>query len=47
MAGGGKPNPVLFVVEFRTGGKPGWYRTMFELIGGNSYEFAMEAAPLQ
>ena len=43
-AGGGKPNPGLLAVEFRTGDKPGAYRPTFELIDGNSYQFTLEAA---
>lgn len=42
-AGGGKPNPGLLAVQFRTGDKPGLYRPTFELIGGNSYQFTLEA----
>jgi hypothetical protein len=42
-AGGGKPNPGLLVVQFRAGDKAGVYRPTFELIGGNSYQFTLEA----
>ena len=42
-AGGGKPNPGLLPVQFRAGDKPGLYRPTFELIGGNSYQFTLEA----
>jgi hypothetical protein len=44
-AGGGKPNPGLLVVEFRAGDKAGFYRPTFELIDGNSVQFALEALP--
>ena len=43
VAGGGKPNPGLLVVQFRAGDKTGLYRPTFELIGGNSYSFTLEA----
>ena len=47
-AGGGKINPGLLTIEFRAGDKPGLYRPIVELIGGNSYRFtpggAMPAA---
>jgi hypothetical protein len=42
-AGGGRPHPGLLAVEFRAGKKLGLYRPTFELIGGNSYQFALEA----
>lgn len=42
-AGGGKPNPGLLPVQFRAGDKPGLYRPTFELLGGNSYTFTLEA----
>jgi hypothetical protein len=42
-AGGGKPNPGLLPIEFRAGDKPGLYRPTVELIGGNSYQFTIEA----
>jgi hypothetical protein len=42
-AAGGKPNPGLLVIQFRAGDKPGLYRPTFELIGGNSYQFTLEA----
>ncbi|MEO8599162.1 MAG: hypothetical protein ABI656_04960 [bacterium] len=41
--GGGKPNAGLLTVQFRAGDKPGLYRPTFELIGGNSYQFTVEA----
>jgi len=43
-AGGGKPNPGLLTVEFRAGDKTGLYRPTFELIGGNGFQFTLEAA---
>ncbi|MFA7242667.1 MAG: hypothetical protein WC091_21385 [Sulfuricellaceae bacterium] len=42
-ANGGKPNSGLLAVQFRTGDKPGLYRPTFEMIGGNSYQFTLEA----
>lgn len=42
-AGGGKPNPGLLVIQFRAGDKPGLYRPTVELLGGNSYQFTVEA----
>jgi hypothetical protein len=42
-AGGGKPNPGLLAIEFRAGDKPGLYRPGVELIGGNAYQFTIEA----
>jgi hypothetical protein len=42
-AAGGKPNPGLLAVQFRAGDKPGLYRPTFELIGGNRYQFTLEA----
>ncbi|MBI2311467.1 MAG: hypothetical protein HYU77_03075 [Betaproteobacteria bacterium] len=41
--GGGKPNPGLLLIRFRAGDKPGLYRPTVELIGGNSYQFTIEA----
>lgn len=35
--------PGLMPVEFRTGDQPGLYRPTFELIGGNSHQFTLEA----
>jgi hypothetical protein len=35
--------PGLMTVEFRTGDQPGLYRPTFELIGGNSHQFTLEA----
>ncbi|MBI1283340.1 MAG: hypothetical protein GC183_03240 [Thiobacillus sp.] len=42
-AGGGKPNPGLLTIQFRAGDQPGLYRPTFELLGGNSYTFTLEA----
>lgn len=42
-AGGGKPNPGLLTVQFKAGSLPGLYRPTFELIGGNAYQFTIEA----
>ncbi|MBL8450596.1 MAG: hypothetical protein JNM32_11855 [Dechloromonas sp.] len=42
-AGGGKPNPGLLPIQFRTGNLPGHYRPTVELISGNSYQFTIEA----
>lgn len=42
-AGGGKPNPGLLAVQFRAGDITGLYSPTFELIGGNSYRFTLEA----
>lgn len=42
-AGGGKPNPGLLAIEFRAGDQPGLYRPGVELIGGNAYQFTIEA----
>lgn len=42
-AGGGKPNPGLLVIQFRAGDKPGLYRPTVELLGGNSYQFTVDA----
>ncbi|MDE2396720.1 MAG: hypothetical protein KGM91_14890 [Burkholderiales bacterium] len=41
--GGGKPNPGLLAIQFKAGDRPGWYRPTVELIGGNSFQFAIEA----
>jgi hypothetical protein len=41
--GGGKPNPGLLPIQFRAGDKPGRYRPIVELIGGNSYQFTLIA----
>lgn len=41
--GGGKPNPGLLTVQFKSGSLPGLYRPTFELIGGNAYQFTIEA----
>ncbi len=40
---GGKPNPGLLPVQFRAGDKAGAYRPTFELIGGNAFQFTIEA----
>ena len=42
-AGGGQPNPGLLVIQFRAGDKPGLYRPTIELLGGNSYQFTVDA----
>jgi hypothetical protein len=42
-AGGGKANPGLLAVNFKAGDKPGLYRPTVELIGGNNYQFTIEA----
>lgn len=42
-AGGGKPNPGLLAIQFKAGSLPGLYRPTVELIGGNSYQFTIEA----
>lgn len=42
-AGGGKPNPGLLPIQFRTGDKAGLYRPTVELLSGNSYQFTLEA----
>ncbi len=42
-AAGGMPNPGLLAFQFRAGDKPGLYRPTVELIGGNSYQFSIEA----
>ena len=42
-AGGGKLNPGLLAIEFKSGDKPGLYRPTVELIGGNSFQFTIEA----
>ena len=41
--GGGKPNPGLLTIQFKAGNKPGLYRPTVELIGGNAYQFTVEA----
>jgi hypothetical protein len=41
--GGGKPNPGLLAVRFHAGDKAGAYRPTFELIGGNSFQYTVEA----
>lgn len=40
---GGKPNPGLLAILFRVGDKGGLYRPTVELIGGNSFQFTIEA----
>lgn len=42
-AGGGKPNPGLLPIQFKAGSLPGLYRPTVELIGGNAYQFTIEA----
>ena len=42
-AGGGKPNPGLLTIQFKAGSLPGLYRPTVELIGGNAYQFTIEA----
>lgn len=42
-ANGGKPNPGLLTIQFKAGDKSGLYRPTVELIGGNSYQFSIEA----
>lgn len=42
-SGGGKPNPGLLTIQFKAGSVPGLYRPTFELIGGNAYQFTIEA----
>jgi len=42
-AGGGNPNPGLLAIQFKAGDKPGLYRPTVELIGGNSFQFTIEA----
>jgi len=43
-AGDGKPNAGLLTIQFKAGSLPGLYRPTVELIGGNSYQFTIEAA---
>lgn len=40
---GAGPNPGVLLVQFRAGDKPGAYRPTFELIGGNSHQFTLNA----
>lgn len=42
-ARGGKPNPGLLTIQFKAGSLPGLYRPTVELIGGNAYQFTIEA----
>lgn len=42
-AGGGKPNPGLLTIQFKAGSLPGLYRPTVEIIGGNAYQFTIEA----
>ena len=42
-AGGGKPNPGLLAIQFRAGDKPGLYQPTVEILGGNSYQFTVDA----
>jgi hypothetical protein len=37
-------HPGLMPVAFRTGDQPGLYRPTFELVGGNSHQFTLEAS---
>ncbi len=41
--GGGKPNPGLLAIQFKAGDKAGLYRPTVELIGGNAFQFTIEA----
>jgi hypothetical protein len=41
--GGGKPNPGLLPIQFKAGSLPGLYRPTVELIGGNGFQFTVEA----
>jgi hypothetical protein len=41
-AGGGKPDPGLLPIAFHSGNKPGLYRPIVELLGGNNYQFTAE-----
>lgn len=41
--GGGKPNPGLLAARFQAGDKPGAYRPIFELIGGNRFQYTVDA----
>ncbi|QUN31726.1 hypothetical protein KB879_35800 (plasmid) [Cupriavidus sp. KK10] len=41
--GGGKPNPGLMPIRFHTGSKAGLYRPTVELLGGNGYQFTIDA----
>lgn len=43
LSGGLPGQPGLMPVEFRAGDLPGLYRPTFELIGGNSHQFTIEA----
>lgn len=42
-AGGGRPNAGLLTIQFKSGSLPGLYRPTVELIGGNAYQFTIEA----
>jgi hypothetical protein len=42
-SGGGKPNPGLLTIQFKAGSLSGLYRPTVELIGGNAYQFTIEA----
>ena len=42
-ASGGKPNPGLLAIQFKAGDKIGLYRPTIELIGGNAFQFTVEA----
>jgi len=41
--GGGMPNPGLLPIRFHTGSKAGLYRPTVELLGGNGYQFTIDA----
>lgn len=41
--GGGKLDPGLLTIQFKAGDKPGLYRPTVELIGGNAYQFTIDA----
>ncbi|MBI5786123.1 MAG: hypothetical protein HZA64_11745 [Rhodocyclales bacterium] len=43
LSGEVQGKPGLMPVEFRTGDQPGLYRPTFELMGGNSHQFTLEA----
>ena len=40
---GGRPNPGLLTIQFRAGSLPGLYRPTVELLGGNAFQFTIEA----
>jgi hypothetical protein len=43
LSGDTMGRPGLMTVEFRTGDQPGLYRPTFELVGGNAFQFTLEA----